>query len=200
MASVKIATLLIRTVARPIAARIKNQAKQHERFREFCVDLAQLLHRSEVRLRTNILGEPARHIRPLSETRAIENGANFIAEGFLFTVAASIIIAETWRSSRSQSKRRDNVDDQLEDLNKRVAELTDKVDGMEQRRGQEIEDIRERNDELTRVLERIIWIGLRGGWTDVHSEEWQREIASVARIPLAIEKSKHQTSDPNTNS
>ncbi|KAJ4465836.1 optic atrophy 3-like protein, partial [Lentinula edodes] len=71
MASAKIATLLIRTIAKPISAQIKRQAKEHERFRNFCVSLAQLMYRTEVRLRTGILGEPPKHIRPLSETKYV---------------------------------------------------------------------------------------------------------------------------------
>ena len=39
--------------------------------------------------------------------RAIENGANAIAEGFLFSVAAVLILGETYRSSRNQARRRD---------------------------------------------------------------------------------------------
>jgi len=35
------------------------------------VDFAQMMHRSEVKLRTYILGEPAKHIRPLSEVRCV---------------------------------------------------------------------------------------------------------------------------------
>ncbi|XP_006457142.1 hypothetical protein AGABI2DRAFT_188831 [Agaricus bisporus var. bisporus H97] len=194
MASLKIATLVIRTVAKPIASRIKTQAKEHDRFRTFCVDLAQLLHRSEIQLRTNILGEPTRHVRPLSESRAIENGANFLAEGFLFTVAASLIISETWRSSRSQSKRRDTVDDQLQDLNDQVIELTGKVNTLDQKWGDEIQSVRNRNDELTRVLERILWIGLKGGWTDVHSEEWKHEFDSIVQT---IEKPNPEEPKPN---
>jgi hypothetical protein len=62
--------------------------------------------------------------------RAIESGANALAEGFLFAVAAGIIIGETWRSSRNQSKRRDDVDDRLEDLDSRVAELTTRFNGL----------------------------------------------------------------------
>lgn len=61
--------------------------------------------------------------------RAIENGANALAEGFLFAVAASLILAETWRSARSQSKRRDDVDDRLDELAARVDGLTERVDG-----------------------------------------------------------------------
>jgi hypothetical protein len=61
--------------------------------------------------------------------RAIENGANTLAEGFLFTVAAALILGETWRTSRNQSKRRDNVDEQLDILGTNVKELSTRIDG-----------------------------------------------------------------------
>ena len=60
--------------------------------------------------------------------RAIESGANMIAEGFLFTVAAGLIIGETWRSSRNTTKRRDAVDDQLDDLKESVESLNKRID------------------------------------------------------------------------
>ncbi|KAJ7750053.1 optic atrophy 3 protein-domain-containing protein [Mycena maculata] len=166
MASAKIATLLIRTVAKPISAQIKNQAKQHERFRGFCVNLAQMMYRSEVKLRTNILGEPAKHIRPLSETRAIENGANALAEGFLFTVAAGLILGEAWRSSRSQSKRRDIIDEQIEDLKTNMQDLTAQVTTLATNMESHRREIEQRNDELTRIMQRIVQFGLSGGWAE----------------------------------
>ena len=60
--------------------------------------------------------------------RAIDNGANAIAEGFLFSVAALLIIGETWRASRNQAKRRDAVDDSLDELKAAVEALTKRVD------------------------------------------------------------------------
>lgn len=137
----------------PLAGRVLLESElsscRHETFRTFCVDLAQRMYRTEVRLRTNLLGEPAKHVRPLSETkyacpsslrlltdrlytRAIENGANALAEGFLFTVAAALIVAETWRSSRNQTKRRDKVDDHLEELESKVATLAEQTDTLKQ--------------------------------------------------------------------
>ncbi|KAJ3514041.1 hypothetical protein NLJ89_g2602 [Agrocybe chaxingu] len=185
MASTKLATLIIRTIAKPISGRLKEQARQHERFRTICVDLAQFMYRSEVKLRTNILGEPARHIRPLSEAKAIENGANFLAEGFLFSVAASLIIGETWRSSRNQSKRRDSVDDSLEDLGERIAALNTRVDDLvkvweEERDAERQRHVWVENDELSRILERVVEIGLRGGWA-----EFQDTPLQLPRIQLA---------------
>jgi len=67
-----------------------------------------------------------------------------MAEGFLFTVAAGLIIGETWRSSRNQTKRRDSVDDQLEDLGARVTELTTRVDNLIEKWGDEHEAERRR--------------------------------------------------------
>lgn len=55
-------------------------------------------------------------IKPLSETKAIETGANFISETFLFGVAAGLILFESWRSRRKENNRRDKVAEQLSDL------------------------------------------------------------------------------------
>ncbi|KAH7918568.1 OPA3-domain-containing protein, partial [Leucogyrophana mollusca] len=180
MATVKLATLLIRTVAKPISAQLKNQAKQHETFRSICVSLANRMYMGEIKLRTNILGEPARqHVRPLSETRAIENGANALAEGFLFSVAALLILGESYRTSRNQSKRRDDVDDRLEDLTTSVHNLTLSVQELTAR-VEECEGERARNDELARILERVVEIGLRGGWA-----EFEDTPLKVPRVQLA---------------
>jgi len=181
MASTKVATLLIRTLAKPISNQLKTQAREHPKFRSICVNLAQSMYRTEVKLRTNLLGEPAnQHVRPLSEARAIENGANALAEGFLFGVATILIIGETWRSSRSQSKRQDDVNDKLHNLSTSIHELSSRL-------GQSLADVeerleyeRQRNDELGKILERVVEIGLRGGWV-----EFEGTPLMLPRIQLA---------------
>jgi optic atrophy 3 protein len=60
--------------------------------------------------------KPEPKIRPLSEAKAVESGANFISETFLFGVAAGLIFFESWRSRRKESARRDDVADRLNDL------------------------------------------------------------------------------------
>ncbi|RMZ85049.1 hypothetical protein DV738_g169, partial [Chaetothyriales sp. CBS 135597] len=60
--------------------------------------------------------KPQPRIRPLSEAKAIESGANFISETFLFGVAASLILLESWRSRKKESTRRDDVAERLADL------------------------------------------------------------------------------------
>ncbi|EIW61012.1 OPA3-domain-containing protein [Trametes versicolor FP-101664 SS1] len=193
MASAKLAQLIIRTLAKPISNQIKIQAKQHETFRTFCVALAQRMYQTEVRLRTNLLGEPAKHVRPLSETKAIENGANALAEGFLFTVAAGLIIAETWRSSRNQTKRRDSVDESLDELKECVGELSKRMDSLEKAYEERLAEQSLRHDEIARILHRVVEIGLRGGWAEFEGTPLQ-----LPRIELA-RKSPSSSDSPSTS-
>jgi len=128
------------------------------------------MHTAEISLRTNILGEPARqHIRPLSETKAIENGANALAESFLFGVAALLILSESYRASSKQSKRRDDVDEKLEGLLSAVERLQEgkkEVEGALERSREEVEGERKRREALERVVERLVGVGVRAGWGD----------------------------------
>jgi myosin-1 len=59
---------------------------------------------------------PKPKIRPLSEAKAIETGANFISETFLFGVAASLILFESWRQGRKSNQRRNDVAERLAEL------------------------------------------------------------------------------------
>jgi hypothetical protein len=67
-------------------------------------------------------------IRPLSETRAIELGANFFSEAFIFGVAAGLLIWDAWRSRKKESARRDDVAERLEKLEAEVEMLRTEVD------------------------------------------------------------------------
>ncbi|KAF8652565.1 hypothetical protein AX16_004347 [Volvariella volvacea WC 439] len=144
------------------------------------------MHRAEIKLRTNILGEPAKHIRPLSETKAIENGANALAEGFLFSVALILILGETWRSSRKESKRREGVADQLEDLGDIAKAFEARLDTLEQAQRiwqEELREERARSDELAKVLRRVLEVQIRA------TEELTSLHASLLDTPRTQEQS-----------
>jgi hypothetical protein len=53
------------------AQNLTSRTERHERFKKVCVSLAQTMYRYEARLRTGLLGEPAKHIRPLSEAKCV---------------------------------------------------------------------------------------------------------------------------------
>ncbi|OKL58383.1 hypothetical protein UA08_06071 [Talaromyces atroroseus] len=168
--TLKLSSLVIRTLSKPIANSIKAQAREHERFRRTCVSIAQAVHRIDMRLRLGLLrdtaaieaqaakeaaeaqarkhkpksptakteaeskaeeeeaaqakkqaiekarSKPLPRIRPLSESKAIDSGANFISETFLFLVAGGLIVFESWRSRRKETNRQTNVQDRLNEL------------------------------------------------------------------------------------
>lgn len=62
---------------------------------------------------------PKARIRPLSEAKAIDSGANFISEAFLFFVGASVILFESWRSRRKETSRRLDVAERINELEER---------------------------------------------------------------------------------
>ncbi|KAF2228648.1 hypothetical protein EV356DRAFT_427021, partial [Viridothelium virens] len=175
--TLKLATLAVRTLAKPLSNRIKKTAKEHPKWRRLFVNFSQGLHRIDMRMRLGLLqdqevinrqikkeaeaAEARRRaaeaptvmteaqmkehdkmteeekkkikeshkprIRPLSESKAIEAGANFLSEAFIFGVGAVIIIFESWRSSRKEKGRRSEVADKLDALQEEV----DKISSLE---------------------------------------------------------------------
>ncbi len=63
------------------------------------------------------------NIRPLSEAKAIDSGANFISEGFLFLVAGGLIVLERWWSTRRENNRREDVAERISSLESEVEVL-----------------------------------------------------------------------------
>ena len=70
-------------------------------------------------------------IRPLSEAKAIDSGANFISETFLFTIGLSLIILEALRTRRKESTRRIDVAAKLDELEERDRMKTKMLEDLE---------------------------------------------------------------------
>ncbi|KAJ8097304.1 optic atrophy 3 protein-domain-containing protein [Lipomyces tetrasporus] len=122
--ALKITSLLVRTLAKPIANTIKGRAKHHGPFRKVCITVAQTLHSTDVRLRLGLLGDASKaKVRPLNDAKAIDMGANFLSESFLFAIAAGAIMVESVRSSRKSSARQENVEDNISELQEEVSKL-----------------------------------------------------------------------------
>ena len=93
MASAKLASLFIRTLSKPLATYFKTQAKERPGFRNICISVAQTYHVIEMKLSMRFLDYKKETIRPLNETKAVELGANFLSEVFVFSVAVGCILA-----------------------------------------------------------------------------------------------------------
>ena len=152
--------------------------------------------------------------------RAIDSGATFIAEAFLFTIGAGLILAESMRSSRSTSKRRDAVDDELAELNSKVEDISSDLLAMvnvwEERWTEErqrlVIDINRvkiylicglyRNDELTRILEKLVEIGLHGGFSGLGAGDTDSplRIPKISLLPARKDDSGPSRQSNQTNS
>ncbi|KAF4177792.1 hypothetical protein CNMCM7927_002952 [Aspergillus lentulus] len=220
--TLKLSSLVIRTLSKPIANQIKAQAREHERFRRICVSIAQGLHRIDMRLRLGNLRDnaaaqkraaaeaevrkhkptaptvktaaeakaeeeaiakakaaaseaakpaPTPHIRPLSESKAIESGATFISETFLFLVAGGLIVFESWRSRRKETTRREDVEARLVELEqsekaarKALVALEKEVIHLKTKAGEPVKS-------SVRILPREVW--------EVEEEEEAEELAEL---------------------
>lgn len=67
---------------------------------------------------------PAPRIRPLSETRAIDLGANFASEAFIFMVAAGLLVFERWWSRRKENAKDEHVVERLNALEEQTETIS----------------------------------------------------------------------------
>jgi len=73
-----------------------------------------------------------RRIRPLSESKAIDSGATFISEAFLFMVAGGLIVFETFRARRKEGIRREQVEDRLSALEDEIRRCREQEEASEE--------------------------------------------------------------------
>lgn len=114
--ALKLTSLLVRTVAKPIATAIKAQAKEHDAFKNGCIRIAQTIHVTDLKLRMKLLGELKIKIRPLNDIKAVEQGATFLLEFFIFSVAGGLILFESFRSRKKAQDEKHALADDISTL------------------------------------------------------------------------------------
>ncbi|KAJ2158760.1 hypothetical protein GGF46_003541 [Coemansia sp. RSA 552] len=163
MSSFKIASLLFRTLSKPVANVLKQQAKSHDIFRLLCINVAQVAHRTEMTWKMRVLGYRQEKIRPLNDARAVDAGANFLGETFIFGVALSLIFAEQLRSRNNARRERNALDDRLDELelqssesDKELKSLREKCDLLEA----EVDGLVEETTTLGMILMQVMGQGM----------------------------------------
>ncbi|XP_074565902.1 OPA3-like protein [Curcuma longa] len=135
----KLGLLAFRTLSKPIASRLKQQAGNYPKFRELIIDLAQANHRLTTNIQRRLYGQATDvKIRPLNEERAVQSAVDLFGEVFVFSVAGAAIIFEVQRSARSEARKEEMRREELEALKqqeevltKEVEELTEKLKVLE---------------------------------------------------------------------
>ncbi|GBB85552.1 hypothetical protein RclHR1_12040006 [Rhizophagus clarus] len=163
MSTTKLASLLVRTISKPIANSIKNYSKSHPTFRQMCINVAQATRRFEIKLNMNLLGQKTEKIRPLNDAKAVEMGANFLGEAIIFGVASSLIIWEQARSYKSSKDRQYKLDDKIEMLKEEISKLKALIEinrEFEDQMMNQIEKLKNDNEKLQNLLDLILTKGL----------------------------------------
>ncbi|KAH0450424.1 hypothetical protein IEQ34_021116 [Dendrobium chrysotoxum] len=130
----KLGTLALRTLSKPIASRLKQQAGVHPRFREFIINLAQMNHRFTTTVQRSIYGHSTDvEIRPLNEEKAVQAAVDLIGELFVFSVAGGVVVFEVQRSSRSEAKKEELRRQEFEALRKREEDIAKELELLKQK-------------------------------------------------------------------
>jgi hypothetical protein len=133
-------------------------------------------------------------IRPLSESKAIESGANFISESFLFMVAGGLILFESWRSRRKEGTRREGVEDRLAELEQTNKTSREALVALEK----ELLALKAKHGELPkgthRILPREVWEVVPEVEEPEVEETWWTSITSY--IPSFGQWSQNSTLSP----
>ncbi|KAJ1826781.1 hypothetical protein LPJ56_002007 [Coemansia sp. RSA 2599] len=184
---------------------LKQQAKSHEVFRSLCINVAQLSHRTEMNWKMKVLGYKKEVIRPLSEARAIDAGANFLGELFIFGVAASLILAEQVRSRSQAKKQRTAVDDRLDDLEKEMAERKEEIERLRTERDllrDEVDVLANEADTLTAVVMQMLNADMKRRSIDWGhpppsiSAEMIQKFENGENIDSSLRESMNESKDP----
>ncbi|XP_057829141.1 OPA3-like protein isoform X2 [Cryptomeria japonica] len=82
----KLGALLIKTLSKPIASRLKVQAARHPRFRSLIINVAQTNHKFSTNLQRRIYGHSTDvAVHPLNEEKAVQAATDLLGELFIFS-------------------------------------------------------------------------------------------------------------------
>ncbi|KAL1537830.1 OPA3-like protein [Salvia divinorum] len=130
----KLGTLALKTLSKPIAARLKKQAGIHPEFRNIIVSVAQANHRITTTMQRRIYGHATDvEIRPLNEEKAVQAAVDLMGELFVFSVAVAALFFEVQRSARSEAKKEEIRMQEMEGMRQRDEELAQEVELLKQK-------------------------------------------------------------------
>lgn len=117
---------------------------------------------------------PKPHIRPLSESKAIESGASVISEGFLFLVAGGLIVYESMRSRRKETTRREDVESRLAELELSERSARKALVALEK-------ELLQQKGSSSRILPREVWeVEQKEKAQETQEEGWFSQVSSWA--------------------
>lgn len=101
----KLASLLIKTLSKPLSKRIKHEFSRYSLTKQMLVSIGQTSHAVTSRMQIWSAGYRVRSIKPLEPEKALKDGAEFVGESFVFLVSGSLVVWEYNRSAESTRRK-----------------------------------------------------------------------------------------------
>lgn len=101
----KLASLFVKTLAKPLSKRIKHEFSRYEFTKQMLVGIGQTSHTLTSRMQIWSAGYRVRSIKPLEEEKALKDGAEFVGESFIFIVSGTLVVLEYNRSAESNRQK-----------------------------------------------------------------------------------------------
>ncbi|XP_064549789.1 putative OPA3-like protein CG13603 [Drosophila montana] len=126
---IKLGTLAVRQISKPIVKIIKQTAKSNQTFNTYLVSTpAQIYHWIGVRAKMRMLGmKQPKFVPPLNKTMAIETGSDLLGEIVVFSLCVSLLCLEFSRQARNEKLKHQHHRDQKENLKNEIELLNDRV-------------------------------------------------------------------------
>lgn len=102
----KLGVLLVKSLAKPIAARAKTRAAEAGRLRDIAMSYGQFHHKFETSLMLRLSGHHAKRIKPLTDDKAVDLGASVLSEALIFSVGGTAIAIEYTRKEMVERRKK----------------------------------------------------------------------------------------------
>ncbi|CAM9121077.1 unnamed protein product [Ectocarpus sp. 12 AP-2014] len=130
----KLFSMTVKTLAKPMAKKIKTEAQKHPRFRGVLNSMGQATNSISARISIRMAGHTTTKIKPLEEDKAIADGGDLLAEGFIYGLGTFLMVFEYMSSAKDKEEKeaksklkkeeeKREMAQALEDINKRLAHL-----------------------------------------------------------------------------
>uniref|UniRef100_A0A7S3UX87 OPA3-like protein n=1 Tax=Heterosigma akashiwo TaxID=2829 RepID=A0A7S3UX87_HETAK len=129
----KLGILLVKQIAKPVAKGIKDQAHQHRLLKTVCGWVGQGQHNISTRVTIAYRGHVAKEIPLLPEEKAVKDGAEFVAEAFIYGVGGGAIIYEFLKSEEKNAQKAAKA---KEEKRKELEAISEQLGFLHQRIGQ----------------------------------------------------------------
>jgi hypothetical protein len=123
----KLASLLVKTLAKPLSKRIKTEFSKNKTTKSFLVGIGQTSHSITSRMQIWSAGYRVKKISSLEPEKALKDGAEFVGESFIFSVSGYLVVWEYRRSAESARMKSEKLQAKLVSLDLRLKAVEDVV-------------------------------------------------------------------------